>query len=238
MRHWDETGEVSEAEQMRNSYTDAVVSNSRAAAELAIAIEKLPRELVTVIPHGISANPMRAEPDGVVIGSVGNSRPVKGHSFLFNAFRQVRQEVPQARLIVAGRNDAEPVMSAAQMEGVTLTGEIADPNPTYRQLTLYVHSSLSESLPMVILEAMSHGLPVVATDVGGTKEAVIHGETGLIVPPANAEALAQAILELLRDPPRRRRMGMAGQLRARAEYSLDLLVSRHEQLFRRLLSGV
>ena len=79
--------------------------------------------------------------------------------------------------------------------------------------------SSAEGLPLVVLEAMAHGRPVVATPAGGTAELVVDGETGILVPPADASALADALRSLLADPERARRMGEAGRRRVLAEFS-------------------
>jgi glycosyltransferase involved in cell wall biosynthesis len=94
----------------------------------------------------------------------------------------------------------------------------------YRQADLVVNPSLSESFGMSLIEAMACETPVVATAVGGMKETVVHGQTGLLVPPNDAVALADAMAAVLDDPHRAREMGVAGRARAVERFSWDRIV--------------
>jgi glycosyltransferase involved in cell wall biosynthesis len=103
------------------------------------------------------------------------------------------------------------------------------------QSSLLVLSSIQEGLPNVVLEAMAAGLPVVATDVGGLPEVVQQGETGWLVAPKDVPALADAISHLLAHDQVRTAFGQAGRKRAEQRFSLASMVSRHEDMFLRLL---
>ena len=94
-----------------------------------------------------------------------------------------------------------------------------------------------EGLPNVVLEAMACGLPVVATDVGGLREVVEHGRTGLLVPSRNAAALADAMGRLLRDEKTREAFGREGRRCAEKRYSVSSMVHRHEEIFEKLLNS-
>jgi glycosyltransferase involved in cell wall biosynthesis len=101
---------------------------------------------------------------------------------------------------------------------------------------LFVLSSTSEGISLTLLEAMAAGLPIVATDVGGNREVVVPGETGLLVPPGSPEPLADAMLTLLRDPARSRLMGAAGRRRVEEQFSLPRMAAEYEALYRHLLN--
>ena len=101
---------------------------------------------------------------------------------------------------------------------------------------LCVLSSLSEGLPLSVLEAMAAGKPVVATSIDGTDEAVVHGETGLLVPPADSHALAAAIRTVLEDDELAHRLGTSGRARVDAEFRVEKMVSRVAEIYDELLA--
>jgi glycosyltransferase involved in cell wall biosynthesis len=120
-------------------------------------------------------------------------------------------------------------------EAVTFTGVRADVPKILAALDLFVLPSLWEGMPNAVLEAMAAGLPVVATAVGGTPEVVMDGVTGLLVPPQDPSALAQAIERLLRDPDLRRTMGRAGRRRVEQHFDVRETVRQVEDLYETLL---
>ena len=99
---------------------------------------------------------------------------------------------------------------------------------------VFVQPSLSEGLPLAVLEAMGFGLPVVATRVGGVPEAVVDGDTGYLVPPGNPEALAAALARVIESADRGTSMGAAGRDRAVAKFSVERMADAYRQLFREL----
>ncbi len=121
-------------------------------------------------------------------------------------------------------------------EVVRFLGFRADVLRFYAAADIVVHSSIdSEPFGMVLLEAMACGKPVIASNAGGPREIVDSGVTGLLVPPGDAEHLAQAILALLRDPERRLRMGQAGAARVRELFSAERMVRQLETLYRAMV---
>jgi glycosyltransferase involved in cell wall biosynthesis len=117
---------------------------------------------------------------------------------------------------------------------VALLGRRRDVPDLLHAADVFVLSSRQEGFPITILEAMAAGKPVIATDVGGCSEAVVHGETGLIVPPENPDALANAIIELLEDRDRSAAMGAAGRERVEREFTVDRMVEQHLEVYERL----
>jgi len=147
---------------------------------------------------------------------VGNLTPVKSLPTLLAALAV--PDLAEMHLLLVGEGELQHALEAqAERLGcrarVRFAGPVAseDIDDWYRAADLLVLPSLSEGRPNVVLEAMSHGLPVVATDVGGIPELVAHGETGLLVPPEDVKALAGALAAMLADPAAARRMGAAGR---------------------------
>ena len=240
MRHWDDAGAFSLQEQARNEHTDMVVLTSRAVAEETVRVEHLPDDRVRVLRNGVPPSDMQAaRPNSLMIGNVANFRPLKGQVHLVEALARVRLTVPNAKVVIAGRSagELEPAIDSLGLRGlVTFTGELSDTSPIYRSLAVYAHPSYTEGLSCAVLEAMAHGIPVVASRVGGLPEAVEDGVTGYLVDPGDSGSLAAAIEELLLDVPKRRRMGEAGRVRLSEEFSLQQLIARHESMFRYCLA--
>jgi glycosyltransferase involved in cell wall biosynthesis len=122
-------------------------------------------------------------------------------------------------------------------EAVRFLGTRSDIPQLLSLLDVVALPSLEEGFPNVVLEAMAAGKPVVATRVGGTPEAVIHRETGLLVPPKDPRALADAILEVLDDPQRANAMGQAGRERVRKAFDLSRMVQEIEALYEELIAA-
>jgi glycosyltransferase involved in cell wall biosynthesis len=111
-------------------------------------------------------------------------------------------------------------------DAIHFPGASADPLAVLRGTQVFVHPSLAESFPYVILEAMSVGAPILASDVGGIGEALIDGESGMLVAPGDALALSEALIDLLDDERRRTSMGKAARTRFEQRFTLDLMLDR------------
>lgn len=166
--------------------------------------------------------------------------PVKGQTHLLQAWPSVLKREPRALLLLAGDGPDEQRLraraAALGLHGsVRFLGFREDIASLLACAELLVLPSLNEGFGMVLLEAMAMGRPVVASAVGGIPEVVLHGETGLLVPPADPEALAAAILRLLGDPGALRQMGEAGRERARKSFSREAFLQAHRDLYGELL---
>lgn len=178
-------------------------------------------------------------PDTLLIGTVCRFHPQKGLPHLLEAFARLVQHPIDAHLVLVGDGELrEPLEARARELGldghVTFTGFRTDISAVLAQLDLFVLPSLWEGLPMVLLEAMAAGLPVVATSVGGTPELVQDGDTGLLVPPANVDALANAMHFLLVQADVRRAMGQRGRQRVETQFSAAQAVRKTTALYEQL----
>ncbi len=170
--------------------------------------------------------------DGALLLAVGNLYAVKDHATLVRALARL----PDARLAVAGRGEQEAALRALAAElgvasRVHLLGLRDDVDRLLAAADLFVHPSRAEGLPMAILEAMAAGRPVVASGVGGIGEAVVEGETGLLLPPGESERWAAALATLLRDAAARARLGAAGHARALAAFSETAMTHRYREIY-------
>jgi glycosyltransferase involved in cell wall biosynthesis len=216
-------------------------------AERRLAISVGPAGRARVVHNGV-VTPAPAAPHSVVaglaergpvIGVVTLLRPGKGIETLVDALPALLAENSDARVAVAGRGpDREPLEARASALGVghafQLVGETDGPMPLLAGADIFVSASWAESFPYNVLEAMAAGLPVVATDVGGTGEAVEDGVTGLLVPPHDPAALAEAISKLLADPELGRRYGRSGRERVAERFTVAGMVKGTLDVYRRL----
>lgn len=192
---------------------------------------------------GVSGADVRAELGltGPVVGLVADIRGSKGHDVFLAAARAVLAAVPDARFLVVGAGvgyaDVRRHVRELGLEGrVIMTGFRHDIPQVMAALDLLVLPSLrSEATSQVVPQALAVGTPVVATTVGGSPELVRDGETGRLVPPGDAGALADAIVELLRDPARAAALGRAGQAVVRERHSLDAAMARTTAVYAALV---
>lgn len=179
-------------------------------------------------------------PDTFVIGTVGRMHAVKDQLTLVRAFIHLRQFSPeigtQLRLVLVGdgplREQARGLLShAGATDMVWLAGSRDDVPEIMRGFDVFVLPSLNEGISNTILEAMSCGIPVVATRVGGNPELVMEGQTGILVPPSNPKAMAEALLSYFNDKPMRQSHGQAGHNRVKREFSLEAMVSHYMAVY-------
>jgi glycosyltransferase involved in cell wall biosynthesis len=224
----------------RGAYTcaHAVVANSRAAADR-LLLEHVPRRKVAVIPNGLDgarflARRPRARLRTIVM--VANLRAEKGHDVLIEAAVEVLRRHPDARFELVGdgpMRDTLGALAAARgvADAVTFAGHCDDVAARLAAADLFVLPSRSEAFPNAVLEAMAAGLPIVASGVGGILELIDDGRTGVLVPPGEADALADGLCRVIADPALAARLGDAGRAEAHARYSFDRMVGTFERLY-------
>ena len=166
-----------------------------------------------------------------VVGNVAALAPHKGQKHLVAAAKLVVQEVPDARFLIVGEGELKEqlerqIKHLALERHVTLTGFRPDALGLMKSFDIFAMSSVTEGLGSAVLEAMACGRAVVSTRAGGLPEVVVENETGLLVPPNDEPALAQALITLLRDPVTRAAMGAAGRLRVIDQFSVETMVTR------------
>jgi glycosyltransferase involved in cell wall biosynthesis len=182
-------------------------------------------------------------PETLVIGSVANISPKKGYDVLIRAVAKARQEIHDLACVIVGADDhgmregLERLGDSLGLGGrLRFVGFQEKVCPYLDAMDLFVLASVDEGFGIVLLEAMASGKPVVATAVDGPPEIVEDGQSGLLVPPRDPEALAKALVDLLKDPQRRASMGNRGRERVQTVFSLDSQMQTLTGLYDRLLS--
>jgi glycosyltransferase involved in cell wall biosynthesis len=181
-----------------------------------------------------------ADPSSQVVVTVGRLTGPKGFDLAIRAFEQVVREHPEWSLRIYGSGPQSQRLRRMVLErelynNVLLMGRTERVGDELAKASIFLLSSRSEGLPMVIIEAMSKGLAVVSTDCGGPGEIIDHGHDGLLVPNGDVDALAGALLQVIRDEDERRRLGAAALQKAR-RYDGDVVGRAWNELFDRLLA--
>ena len=254
---------IRQLERLLARWTDFIFTQSGEDAETAVRVGIADANRVVWIGNGIELSRFHPgpsedgvrrefglEPDDRVVAFVGRIVRHKGILELIEAMSLVREKLPSAKLLVIGENSfpdvatrrvVEPLIQKAVgsnglLDTIRFTGFRDDVPRLLRAADLMVLPSRGgEGMPRSIIEAMSTGLPVVATDVRGSREEVVHGETGLLVPPRDPQCLAAAILELLSDSDKAREMGMRGRQRALELYDERVVLERQLRVYRQLV---
>jgi glycosyltransferase involved in cell wall biosynthesis len=192
----------------------------------------VPAKKIVVIHTGIelppspSPRPARREP---LVGHMGAFTAEKGQDIAIAAAREVR-----AKFILAGEGPRLADLRREAPSNVSFPGFVGDRAAFFASLDLFVMPSHSEAWGLAALEAMAHGVPVIASDIGGLREIVEPGRGGWLVPAGDAAALAHAIREATADPERLRKTGLAARERA-AHFSVEKMAEQTEQFYRHLL---
>jgi len=240
-------------ERLAAHWTTKIIAVSEGEREAGLAAKVGRPEQYVVIENAIDLEAMRTNTqpadlraelglraDDFVIGTVGRLTAQKGQTYLLAAFPEVVAAVPTAHLVLVGRGelraDLEAQAQALGLAGrVVFAGEREDVTAFYDAFDLFVLPSLWEGCPYVLLEAMSRGKATVATRVPGAGDILQKTETGLLVPPGDAPALAAALIELARDASRRQRLGERARALVEERYRIQRLIGEVETLYEGLL---
>lgn len=179
---------------------------------------------------------------GPTVGFLGRLEPVKGVEVLIKATKRAVQSIPNLRVLICGEGAQEDALKQLTAEldltkNIVFTGWRYDAPQILTGLDALVLPSLSEGLPMTVLEAFSLAIPVVATEVGGVPEVVTDGKNGLLAPPDNPEALAEVLVKMLSDDQMRTQMGIEAQKTYRRQFSIERMVGEYEALFEQVYSS-
>ncbi len=229
-----------------------VVVLSHAVKTHMVTREGAPADKIEVIYQGFDFETLAADDadrrrvraelglDGsFVVGCVARLFKTKGHVYLLAAARQLAREVPNLKVLLLGGGDRAVIEQMVRDnelgDRVIFAGYRRDVPACMRAMDAVVHPSLTEAFCQTVIEALAAGAPLVVTDVAAASEVVTDGETGLLVPPADAAALAAAALRIYRDPALARRMADAGQRSVTVRFTIERMVARQTECYRQWL---
>jgi glycosyltransferase involved in cell wall biosynthesis len=183
--------------------------------------------------------------NSLLVGMIGNLNYLKGHAYFIRAAQRIKEQVKTAKFIVVGRKlDTAPeyweqmqqlTIDCGLKEDVIYAGFREDVAGILSILDVFVLSSILESCPTVVLEAMAMNVPVVATDVGAVSEMVTHGRTGFVVPPADGDAIAEAVLTCLQEPKEQvRSMVETARKRVEDTFAVDIMARQQLHVYKSL----
>jgi glycosyltransferase involved in cell wall biosynthesis len=233
---------------LSNRLADRVLVNATAVRDVVVEHEWCAPEKIDVIPNGVDlptrtgAAPARdPRGDGPLVGMVGRLGWKKGYEFALDAFATLRERVPGLRVDIVGDGVLRPELERRIEElrlgdTVRLLGQRSDVPACLERFDCFVLSSVIEGMPNALLEAMAMRLPVVTTSAGGSAEVVEDGVSGLVVPPADASALAAAIGRVLADRALAARLAEAAERRVREHYGLGAMLRSLDAVYRRELA--
>jgi glycosyltransferase involved in cell wall biosynthesis len=247
-------GRILQANRVAYRFAHRVVGNSPSVSRLVESEGGVSASRIVTIPNFLDPeafepipaadrrrmlNELGVPEDAFVVGIVARLSLVKDHATLLRAIASLRDQIPALHCVLIGDGPERSHLDAlADSLGIRalvhFAGERTQPPNLHGLFDVSVLCSTSEAFPNSVLEAMAAGRPVVATDVGGTPDAVHQGTTGLLVRPSDPSRLADAILRLYTEPALRTKLGTAACTAARVGYSADAVIGQVESLYTRL----
>jgi glycosyltransferase involved in cell wall biosynthesis len=250
-RRWREIGY-----RLTDPLCDLTTNVCRAGRDRYIRIGTVPASKIEHVPNAVDVRPfaatrksreeMRRElgvTDEFLWIAVGNLRAPKDYATMLRSFEQVAARRPRTRLLVVGsgplREELESGTAKVGLaEVVSFLGARDDVASLLRASDGFVMSSTCEGTPMAVLEASASGLPIVATSVGGVPEAVVDGETGILVPCHDPAALAAACMTMMNaSPERRAAFGQAAQRRIQNDFGIDVVMKEWQRIYLNVLAA-
>lgn len=221
---------------------DRIIALGQSGKDFYTRIIHTSLDKIVIIPSPFPVYPEHPAPDNAypIMGTPAELTERKGLAYLIAAAPLVLRKYPDAQFLIMGRGHLEQqlkqqVAEAHLQNSVRMLGFVPNVSEQMPGWDMLVLPSLWDPFPQAILEAMAHGLAVVTTAVDGALEMVVNEETGILVPPADSQALANAILRLLDDPTQARCMGQKGRERVAQVYNLDRIVQQLDALYQTVL---
>ena len=243
---------ISKVLRVANKYVTKFLANSQVVKNNIVTKEKINQKRVDVIYNGLEIsyvnenkkNELRTklniENNNYVVGTVANlNREVKRIDVFIRSAKYILDINPFVRFVIIGdgylkEKYCELTRQLKINDRITFIGSVSNPQDYISIFDIAINSSDSEGFSNAVLEYMALGIPTVATDVGGNSEIIYHMKNGILVPPGNPQKMADAVLEVINDRYLRENIGVNAEKRGR-EFSLSLMVARHEDYFKNLI---
>lgn len=237
-----------------NRHADWFVTVSESCRNFLTKAEGIPENKITLVPNAIDSERYRpvavSRPDArrefslpadvPVLAGVGRLTPQKNFQLFLDVVADLQREIPDLHALLAGTGPEDSLLrqhaaSLGIADRVVFAGYVADSRKVYAAADLLLMPSRFEGLPMTLLEAMSSGLPVVASALDGIAEVISSGKDGVLVAPGDRDGFVRAVRDLWNDAPMRKAMGHVGRATIEARYSARRMVSQIEEIYARLL---
>lgn len=243
-------------ENLVNSVTDKVVVNARAIQEDVLQRERIAADKIHIVYNGVNCEHYKPVDNDLrrrkkqefgfsettsIIGMIANISPYKGHREFILAAAEVVKHHPDIRFLCVGEDrgllaQIQPLIQTLGLDTyIIFTGPVHDVSSLFPLIDIQVSASYEEGFSNAILEGMASGKPMIATNVGGSPEAVTHQETGIIIPPGDEHALTQAMLLLLDQPELAVKLGQQARKRVVEKFSVQKMIEDLESLYYGLL---
>ena len=221
---------------------EVMVNDGIAAERISVAHSGIDLQRFAGISGDHLLSEFKLKPDATVVINVAHLAGHKGQKFLVHAIPHVLKKIPGVRFFIIGEGELMAELQALSeslgiKQSLTFTGFRKDVGAFYKIADLFVMSSVQEGLGTAVLDALAEEKAVVATDCGGIPEIICDGETGRLVEPANPEALARGIIDVLRHPELARQMAARGRALVQNQFSIEAMAKKNLAVYRMLLSA-
>jgi len=250
---FDESAAKAFLEKLTSRFATRYVVAPEALKKFCVDRYSIPPGKIQVIWNGIRfektqtdrkqmLNELGLAPGLKIMGAIGRLHREKGQDILIRSFSRLTGEFPELRLVIVSdgpeRQNLEALAKNLGLgERVIFTGFVPEPEKYFSLFDLFVLPSRIEAMPMVLMQAMAHAQPAVATNVGGVADLIDDNKTGILTPPEDDSSMSSAIARILRNPELSKQLGAAAKMKAEKEFGLEKMIGAYQKLYLDLLEG-
>jgi len=250
---FDESASKAVLEKLTSRFATRYVVAPEALKKFCVDRYSIPPDKILVIWNGIRFEKTQTDrkpmldklglaPGLKIIGAIGRLHREKGQDILLRSFSRLTGEFPELRLVIVSdgpeRQNLEALAKSLGVgERVIFTGFVPEPEKYFSVFDLFVLPSRIEAMPMILMQAMAHAKPIVATNVGGVSELIDDNKTGILTPAEDESSMSRSIARILSDPELSKQLGAGAKMKAQKEFSLDKMIEAYRKLYVDLLEG-